>query len=93
MYQEAALDGATVPPDNAEDEVGYHYVCFVKSRKTGRIHELDGDIKGPVDSGVRVPEDQDLLGFVGRAFVRDWIRRECERGEQFEFSLMALSEI
>ena len=36
----------------AEDEVDFHYVCFVKSSKTGHLYELGGDRKGPVDHGI-----------------------------------------
>ena len=91
LYRKAAFGGSTSPPENAEDEVDYHYVCFVRWRKNGRIYELDGDKKGPVDTGVFVPEDQDMLGSVGRSFLRDAIHREG--GDNFEFSLMALVAI
>ena len=58
----------------AEDEVDFHYVCFVKSSKTGYLHELDGDRKGPVDHGSQGTGEEILSGgalniiqnFVGR---------------------------
>jgi ubiquitin carboxyl-terminal hydrolase L3 len=43
MYKIAAEQGDSRVPDNAEDEVDFHYVCFVKSHKSGRLYELVSD--------------------------------------------------
>ena len=49
----AGAEGDTVaPPASAETEVDFHYTCFVKSETNGHIYELDGDKKGPVDTGL-----------------------------------------
>ena len=39
-YRIAALQGDSEVPENAEDEVDFHYdyVCFVKSSKTGHLY-------------------------------------------------------
>ncbi|KAI0346890.1 cysteine proteinase [Trametopsis cervina] len=47
VYTAAALQGDTAPPDNAEDEVDFHYICFARSNKSGKLYELDGDKWGP----------------------------------------------
>jgi ubiquitin carboxyl-terminal hydrolase L3 len=39
----AATQGDSAVPENAEDEVYFHYVCFVKSHKDGQLYEMDGD--------------------------------------------------
>jgi len=78
-----ATQGTSRVPDNAEDEVDFHYVCFVKSQKSGRLYELDGDRRGPIDRGPVRPGD-DIPGL-------DIIRQYIEREEgNTNFSLMAL---
>ncbi|KAK5660259.1 hypothetical protein OQA88_12798 [Cercophora sp. LCS_1] len=57
-HKAAASKGDTVAPA-AEDEVELHYVAFVKG-KDGRLWELDGRRKGPLERG-RVPEGEDVL--------------------------------
>lgn len=87
-YKEVALQGDSAVPANAEDEVDFHYVCFVKSCKDNRLYELDGDRKGPIDRGLlRADEDllsrEVLLGVIG-----EYIRRE--NGGNPNFSLLVL---
>ena len=75
-------------PDNAEEEVDFHFVCFVKSSKNGHIYELDGDRKGPVDRGILSRPDEDMLAEGCLNIVREFIQREND--VNFNFSLMAL---
>ncbi|KAJ7662159.1 ubiquitin C-terminal hydrolase L3 [Mycena polygramma] len=49
-YRQAATQGSTAVP-NAEEEVEFHYVCFVKSPLNGHLYDMDGDKNGPVDRG------------------------------------------
>ena len=74
-------------PTNAEDEVDFHFVCFVKSNKNSRIYELDGDRKCPIDKGILLVGD-DMLAENGLNIVRDFIQRE--RSGSVGFNLMAL---
>lgn len=75
-YRRAAVRGSSKVPDNPEDEVDYHYVCFVRSRKNGRLYELDGDRKGPIELSVN---------------ELDAIRRHMDFDpENISFSLLAL---
>jgi ubiquitin carboxyl-terminal hydrolase L3 len=74
---------------NAEDEVDFHYVCFVQSHRNERIYEMDGDKKGPVDTGVILREGEDLLNEGGLQLVRVFIQRE--KGENPNFSVLALA--
>jgi len=87
-HAEAAKQGDSAVPANAEDEVEFHYVCFVQSHKNGRVYELDGDKKGPVDSGCTLHDDDDLLSENALKLVRDFIRRE--KDQNVNFSLLAL---
>lgn len=88
VYTAAALQGDTAPPDNAEDEVDFHYICFARS-KSGKLYELDGDKWGPVDLGVVLAEDEDLLS----ERVLDVIRVRIAKTEHGEsFALMALAD-
>lgn len=85
-HTEAALQGDTAAPASAEDEVDFHYVCFAKSR-SGRLYELDGAKKGPIDRG-HIPQDEDLLGPGALKLIKEYIQREGSGN--FNFSLMAL---
>ncbi|KAI9655253.1 MAG: ubiquitinyl hydrolase 1 [Trizodia sp. TS-e1964] len=87
-YKLAALEGDSEVPENAEDEVDFHYVCFVKSNKDGHIYEMDGDQKGPVDKGP-LGVDEDVLGERGLSLVREFVRRE-DSGDS-NFSLLVLA--
>jgi len=59
-YRKAATQGGTAVP-NAEDEVEFHYICFVKSPLNGHLYEMDGDQNGPVDRQSSLEGDSDLL--------------------------------
>ncbi|KAK7468360.1 ubiquitinyl hydrolase 1 [Stygiomarasmius scandens] len=81
----AGKSGVTTAPD-PKDSVDYHYLAFVKSHKNGRIYQLDGMRKGPVDTGVAVADGEDIFGEAGRGLVKQLIEQENSVG----FSLMAL---
>ena len=74
-------------PENAEDEVDFRYVCFVKSFRSGHLHEMDGDRKGPVDHGI-LGSGEDILNDCGLKAIKKFIRRE--EGTNVNFSLLAL---
>lgn len=86
-YKAAALQGDSEVPGNPEDEVDFHYVCFVKSHKNGHLYELDGDRKGPVDWG-RLDSEDDVLSEKGLGVIREFIGG-ISRG--VGFSLLALA--
>lgn len=79
-------------PTSAEAEVDFHYVCVVKSHKTGHLYEMDGDRKGgPVDLGGSLEDDEDVLAEAGLSVVRKFIEREG--GENMNFSLLVLAPV
>lgn len=88
----AAAGGDTAAPA-AEDDVDLHYVCFVKSEGSGRLWEMDGRRKGPINRG-QLGEGEDVLS--ERALelgVRAFLKREEEAGGgDLRFSLIALVE-
>ncbi|KIO29342.1 hypothetical protein M407DRAFT_21563, partial [Tulasnella calospora MUT 4182] len=86
----AAQKGDSAVPENPEDEVDYHYICFVKSNKNGHLYQLDGDRKGPVDLEISLAEGEDLME---NSKVMDVLRRFIyeEDGDNQNFSLMALA--
>ena len=93
-HEEAARAGDTVAP-SADDEVDLHYVCFVRSTADGRLWELDGRRKGPLDRGV-LAEDEDVLSEKALAMtVRPFLSRERDNGVvgggEMRFSLIVLS--
>jgi ubiquitin carboxyl-terminal hydrolase L3 len=75
-------------PTNPENEVDFHYVCFVKSHKDGHLYEMDGDRKGPVDRGL-LGSDEDVLDEHSLSVIREFIQRED--GGDMNFSLLVLA--
>lgn len=82
-----ALQGSSRAPDNPEDEVDYHYVCLVRSHRSGRLYELDGDRTGPIDRGYRLGPEDDVLAPGGLSIVREYIKQD--QGNP-NFGLLAL---
>ena len=89
MYAAAAMKGDSTVPTDAEDEVDFHFVCFVKSHKNGHLYEMDGDRKGPVDTGVLLGPEEDIFAARGLGIVRKFIERE--NGASLNFSLLVLT--
>lgn len=87
IYDSVARQGTSRVPDSAEDEVDFHYICFVKSRKESHLYELDGDRRGPIDRGKTLKPDDDLLSETVLGVIREYIN-----GGQgaIGFGLMAL---
>ncbi|KAI0970847.1 ubiquitin carboxyl-terminal hydrolase, family 1 [Xylaria arbuscula] len=85
-YSSVAVLGDTEAPENPEDEVYFHYVCFVKSHHSDNLFILDGDQDGPVDKGLLVEDD--LLSSQGIEAIQEFIRRHDNGGN---FSLLALA--
>jgi ubiquitin carboxyl-terminal hydrolase L3 len=86
-YASVARKGDTQAPDNPEDEVDFHYMCFVKSHKDGHLYQLDG-MKRPIDLGPMKKED-DVLSEVCLSVIRGLVQ-EATR-DKLHFSLMALA--
>lgn len=89
-YSEFAHQGASVVPD-AEDEVDFHYICFVKSHNTGKLYEMDGDKKGPVYKEVTLGKEEDVVSDSSLRVIREYIG--LEKGSNLNFSLMALAPV
>ncbi|KAH8747947.1 hypothetical protein F5883DRAFT_583209 [Diaporthe sp. PMI_573] len=87
VYRQVAVQGNSKVPESAEDEVDYHFVCFVQSHRSGHLYELDGDRKGPIDRGLVLEPEEDMLASGGLSVVREYIERE--QGN-CTFGLMAL---
>lgn len=86
-YSMIALQGDSEVPENPEDEVDFHYVCFVKSDKDGHLYEMDGDRKGPVDRGP-LGSDEDVLDERSLNLIQEFVQRED--GCNANFSLLVL---
>ncbi|RYC55204.1 hypothetical protein CHU98_g11003 [Xylaria longipes] len=85
-YTSVAVLGDTEAPENAEDEVDFHYVCFVKSHHSSNLFILDGDRNGPVEKGLMAGDD--LLSEQGIEAIKEFIRHHDNGGN---FSLLALA--
>ena len=84
-YLKAAQDGDSTVPENAADEVDFHYTCFVKS--SGHLYELNGDLSGPVDLGP-LNEDEDVLSGAALGPIRRFM--QANGGTNISFSMLAL---
>ncbi len=81
------MKGDSAVPESAEVEVFDHYICLVKSQKDGHVYELDGDWKGPIDTGIVLGPEEDVLGPQTLKVVRDLI--EAAEGN-VNFNILAL---
>ena len=88
VHTAIALQGQTAPPEHPDDDVDNHYTCFVRSQKNGHLYELDGDKKGPIDHGLVMGADDDMLSPAALKFVREYLQRDGS----LQFSLLALCE-
>ncbi|KAL9618582.1 MAG: hypothetical protein Q9160_006693 [Pyrenula sp. 1 TL-2023] len=90
-HQGAAAKGDSAAP-SANDAVDLHFVCFVKG-EGGRLWELDGRRKGPLDRGhLGNDEGDDVLSEKGMELgVKAFLKREEEAGGgELRFSCVAL---
>ncbi|KAI0549986.1 ubiquitin carboxyl-terminal hydrolase, family 1 [Xylaria curta] len=85
-YTSVAVLGDTEAPENPEDEVDFHYICFVKSHRRSHLFILDGDRDGPVDKGLLTGDD--LLSKQGIEAIKEFIGYYDNGGN---FSLLALA--
>ncbi|KAK0630969.1 ubiquitin carboxyl-terminal hydrolase, family 1 [Bombardia bombarda] len=86
-YASVATKGDSAVPDSAEDQTDFHYICFVQSQTDGHVYELDGNKKGPVDTGVVLPPGHDMLSPEVIAVIRRYL--DQEEGN-LGFNIMAL---
>lgn len=56
----ASAGGQTSAPA-ADTSVDLHFTCFVRDQNSGDLIELDGRRKGPVNRGVHLGKQEDLL--------------------------------
>lgn len=59
-HTSSASTGQTAAP-SAEDKCELHFVSFVRDPTSHHLFELDGRRHGPVDRGVKIPKQEDLL--------------------------------
>lgn len=87
-YAAVAAKGTSAAPDSAEDEVDFHYICFVRSDGDGCLYELDGDSKGPVAlEQVQPGEGGDILNTNTISHIKQYIDQGAGN---LGFSLLAL---
>lgn len=91
-HADAARRGDTAAPQ-AEDNVDLHFVAFVKGAD-GRLWELDGRRKGPLERGV-LGEDEDALSEKALELgVRRFLKTEAAGGNpDLRFSLVSLGAV
>ena len=89
-YKLVAREGTSAAPDDAEEEVDYHYVCLVRSHRTGRLYELDGDRSGPKERGDVSEPGVDLVAAGGLRTVQEYIER---RDGNTNFNFDGLSKV
>lgn len=100
LYQSKALEVAhadaasrgdsTAPP--ADGHIDLHFVCFVKDAKEGRLWEMDGRRKGPLDRGLLGPDEDVLSEKALAAGPKRFLENEKNAGGDgdLRFSLVSL---
>lgn len=74
-----AASGQTAAP-SAQDPVNFHFVSFVRDPTTKHLYELDGGRKGPLDRGVEVSSQEDLLKVATQWIADNYVsQRELEQ--------------
>lgn len=58
IHKIAAQKGQSLVGGSTEGKVGYHYTCFVPVK--GRLYEVNGKLKGPVDLNVALVDGDAL---------------------------------
>lgn len=86
-HAEAAVLGDTSAPP-ARDHPGNHYICFVKS-DDGRLWELNGGMKGPIDRGVLAADEDVLSDTALKSSIRPFL--EKAHGDA-RFTIVAMSQ-
>ncbi|PWY92897.1 cysteine proteinase [Aspergillus heteromorphus CBS 117.55] len=91
-HADAAQLGDTAAPQ-AESEVDLHFVAFVKGQD-GRLWELDGQRKGPLERGVLGVDEDALSDKALDLGVRRFLEIEKRSGNpDLRFSLLSLGEV
>ena len=92
-YNKVAQKGQTSAPEDPEDEVEFHYICVARSRVDGQLYALDGDLDGPVASGLQLAPGEDMLSERCVAYFKELIGGViAKQGDSVNFNLMALVE-
>ncbi|TGJ82966.1 hypothetical protein E0Z10_g5783 [Xylaria hypoxylon] len=82
--------GNTAPPEDITVEPHFAYMTFVKSRKSGRLYQLEGCRKTPIDLDCVLSEDEDMLSGKALDAVRKFVL-EAGKGVAVGYSALALS--
>jgi ubiquitin carboxyl-terminal hydrolase L3 len=64
------MQGDSFVPTDAQEEVGFHYFCFIKT-KHSRIYEMDSGRKGPIYMGVTLKSEDDMLSEASIGVVKE----------------------
>ncbi|GAP83663.1 putative ubiquitin carboxyl-terminal hydrolase isozyme l3 protein [Rosellinia necatrix] len=86
----AASRGCTAPPADITVPALFAYMTFVKARRgSGRLYQVEGCRKAPVDLGCELAADEDLLSRRALNTVRGFIEK-AGNGVTHGYSAMAL---
>ncbi|KAI0431382.1 ubiquitin C-terminal hydrolase L3 [Xylaria sp. FL1042] len=90
-HASVASRGNTAPPEDITVEPPFAYMTFVRSRKSGRLYQLEGCRKAPVDLGCVLAEDEheDMLSAKALDAVKGFVE-EAGRGAAVGYSALAL---
>ncbi|KAK3064919.1 hypothetical protein LTS18_002670 [Coniosporium uncinatum] len=78
-HAEAAQSGDAVAPDTMAYEDGHAFIAYVKGRD-GRLYELEGRRKGPVDRGMLEANEDVLSERTLRMGLREYVERASQGG-------------
>ncbi|KAI0806553.1 ubiquitin C-terminal hydrolase L3 [Xylaria sp. FL0064] len=90
VHASVGARGNTAPPEDLTVEPPFAYMTFVKSRKSGRLYQLEGCRKAPLDLGCVLSEDEDMLSARALDSVKRFVE-EAGKGAAVGYSALALS--
>lgn len=81
------MQGDSTVPVDASEEVDFHYACFIKTTDS-QIYEMDGDRKGPINKGVKLGNEDDMLSKASIDVVKGYFKQNSSEN----INIMALVE-
>ena len=55
------MKGDSTVSTNADDEVDFHFICFIKLHKHSHVYQIDGDHKGSLNTEVLLESEEDIF--------------------------------
>jgi ubiquitin carboxyl-terminal hydrolase L3 len=89
-HASVASRGDTAAPEDPAEPAVFAYMAFAKSHKNGRLYQIEGGRKGPIDLDCVLGDDEDLLSEKALLAISKFVEKEGQ-GIAFGYSAIAMS--